>query len=169
MKQRGQCLLLYASDIWVCTIIRSVTVFNRPLPSSKNPHFQNEARCTTFLVKMSFICMRMKNHFHIKGWAPTLVLKQRLGGTRKWPIVWLEVITVKPRFTNARLTRTPCNYRQFSLSLLKTFTFSLNSTRFRIRTPANGDTDTFFLPNQQILIHSQPRLCGHFIIGCALY
>ena len=33
---------------------------NRPPPSSKNPHFQNEARCTTFLVKMSFICMRMK-------------------------------------------------------------------------------------------------------------
>ena len=46
---------------------------NRPLPSSKNPRFQNEARCTTFFVKMSFICMRMKNHFHIKGWAPTLV------------------------------------------------------------------------------------------------
>ena len=28
---------------------------NRPLASSKNPHFQNEAKCTTFLVKMSFI------------------------------------------------------------------------------------------------------------------
>ena len=41
--------------------------FNRPLPSSKNPHFQNEARCATFLVKMSLICMRMKNDFHIKG------------------------------------------------------------------------------------------------------
>ena len=27
-----------------------------PFPSSKNPHFQNEAKCTTFLVKMSFIC-----------------------------------------------------------------------------------------------------------------
>ena len=24
-------------------------------------HFQNEARCTTFFVKMSFISMRMKN------------------------------------------------------------------------------------------------------------
>ena len=58
---------------------------NRPLSSSKNPHFQNEARCTTFLVKMSFICMRMKNDFHIIGWAPTLVLKQRSGGTWKWP------------------------------------------------------------------------------------
>ena len=63
-----------------------VIIVNRPLPSSKNPHFQNEAKCTTFLVKMSFICMRMKNDFHIKGWAPTLVLKQRPGGTRKWTI-----------------------------------------------------------------------------------
>ena len=51
----------------------------RPLPSSKNSHFQNEAKCTTFLVKMSFICMRMKNHFHIKGWALNLVLIQRPG------------------------------------------------------------------------------------------
>ena len=59
---------------------------NRPLPSSKNPHIQNEARCSIFLVKMSFICMRMKNDFHIKGRASTLVLKQRPGGTRKWPI-----------------------------------------------------------------------------------
>ena len=40
---------------------------NRPLPSSKNPLFQNEAKCKTFLVEMSFICVRMTNHFHIKG------------------------------------------------------------------------------------------------------
>ena len=45
----------------------SLYVRNRPLPSSKIPHFQNEARCTTFLVTMSFICMRMKSDFHIKG------------------------------------------------------------------------------------------------------
>ena len=63
--------------------------YNKPLPSSKNPHFQNEARCTTFLVKMSFICTRIKNDFHIKGSAPTLRLKQRPGGTRKWPITSL--------------------------------------------------------------------------------
>ena len=43
----------------ICTIY----LINRLLPSSKNPHFQNEANCTAFLVKMSFIRMRMKNHF----------------------------------------------------------------------------------------------------------
>ena len=47
----------------------------RSLPSSKNPHFQNEAKCT---AKMSLICMRTKYHFHIKGCAIHLVLIQRL-------------------------------------------------------------------------------------------
>ena len=28
----------------------------------------SQGKCTTVLVKMSFICMRMKNRFHIKGW-----------------------------------------------------------------------------------------------------
>ena len=79
-KTKEQCAKKY-----LCTSCRFPSVthrlpkLNRPLPSSKNPHFQNKARSTTFLVKMSFICMRMKNDFHIKGWAPTLVLKQRPG------------------------------------------------------------------------------------------
>ena len=59
---------------------------NRPLPSNRKPHFQNKAKCTTFLVKMSFICIRIKNHFHSKGWALNLVLIQRPGRTRKFPI-----------------------------------------------------------------------------------
>ena len=70
--------------------------FNRPLPSSKNPHFQNETKCTTFLVKMSFICMRMKNHFHIKGWLLNLVLIQRPGGTRKWPVRLILTLSIPP-------------------------------------------------------------------------
>ena len=40
---------------------------NRPFPSSKNFHLQNEAKCKAFLMKMNFICMRMKNHFPING------------------------------------------------------------------------------------------------------
>ena len=45
----------------------------------KNPHFQNEAKCTTFLFKISFICLRMQHHFHIKSWALNLVFIQRKG------------------------------------------------------------------------------------------
>ena len=48
--------------------------------------------CATFVVKLSFICMRITNHFHIKGWAPNLVLIQRSGGTRKWRIYWLCIV-----------------------------------------------------------------------------
>ena len=35
----------------------------RPFPSSKSYHFQNQAKWETFLVKMSFIRMRIKNVF----------------------------------------------------------------------------------------------------------
>ena len=35
----------------------------RPFPSSKNSHFQNEAKCETFLVIMSFIYIRRKTLF----------------------------------------------------------------------------------------------------------
>ena len=59
---------------------------NRPFPSSKKSHFQNEAKCETFVVKMSFISMTIKNHFHINGFALNLALKVRLFGTRKWPV-----------------------------------------------------------------------------------
>ena len=52
---------------------------NRPFPSSPGPLYQNEVRCSAFLVERSFICMGVKNHFHIKGWAPNLVLIQRPG------------------------------------------------------------------------------------------
>ena len=48
---------------------------NRPFPSSKKSHFQNEAKCETFFVKMSFICVLIKNHFHINGFALSLALK----------------------------------------------------------------------------------------------
>ena len=50
--------------------------------------FQNEAKCETFVVKMSFICIILENHFYINGFALSLVLKVRFFGTRKWPIVF---------------------------------------------------------------------------------
>ena len=35
-------------------------------------------------MKIGFICMIIKNHFHKKGFALGLVLKQRLAASRKW-------------------------------------------------------------------------------------
>ena len=66
---------------------------NRPFPSSKKSHFQNEAKCETFVEKMSFICIIIKNHFHINGFALSLALKARFFGTRKWPIHMFKFFT----------------------------------------------------------------------------
>ena len=40
---------------------------NFVIPMTKYPPFQNEAKWTAFLVELSFTCIRMKYHFHIKG------------------------------------------------------------------------------------------------------
>ena len=61
---------------------------NRPFSSSKDSRFQNEAKCKTFLVKMSGSCMRIKDHFLINRFALGLALRQRLEATRKWPITF---------------------------------------------------------------------------------
>ena len=57
-----------------------------PFPSFITSNFQSEAKWRAFLVKMIFICMRIKNNCHINGFAPCLGLKQRPGATRKWSI-----------------------------------------------------------------------------------
>ena len=59
---------------------------NRPFPSFPGPLHQNEVRCSTFDMEMIFHSHANKTHFQKKSWAPKLVLIQRPGGTRKWPI-----------------------------------------------------------------------------------
>ena len=89
---------------------------NRPLPSSKNPLFQNEAKCTNFLVEMSFICVRMTNHFHIQGWALTLVLIQRQGGTRKCPMKFCRWWLISPVYLGVRTCELFFLFRNFCFS-----------------------------------------------------
>ena len=55
----------------------------------KNPHFQSEANCKTFLVKMSFICMKIKIIF--LSLAVHVASKNKHGATRKWPIDHLGI------------------------------------------------------------------------------
>ena len=50
------------------------------------PLFQNEGWCSAFDMEINFHSHVNKTHFHKKGWAPSLVLKVRVFGTRKWPI-----------------------------------------------------------------------------------
>ena len=72
-------------------LVRVGRTYNRPFPSSRSSHFQNKANCKTFLVKMSFICKRTKNHFHINGFALCIVLKQGLWAT--WKMAYFNSIT----------------------------------------------------------------------------
>ena len=82
---------------------------NRPFSSSKNSHFQNEAKEQAIHVKINFICMRIKQLFftqisHVqeqeseirfrdKVFILSLVLKKRLEKTRKGP---MQVFNEKP-------------------------------------------------------------------------
>ena len=59
---------------------------NRPFPSFPGPLFQNEAKCSAFDMEIIFHSHAHKTHFHKKGCVPSLILKVRVFGTRKWPI-----------------------------------------------------------------------------------
>ena len=59
---------------------------NRPFPSSPGPLFQNEGRCWASDMKIIFLSHANKTHLYKKGCAPSLILKVRVFGTRKWPI-----------------------------------------------------------------------------------
>ena len=60
---------------------------NGPFPSSPGPLFQTEGRCWAFDMEIIFNSRANKTHFHKKGCAPSLILKVRVFGTRKWLIV----------------------------------------------------------------------------------
>ena len=61
-------------------VIQKAQKHSRPLIlSSKTSCFKNEAKCETFLVKISFIVMRIKIRQYINGFALRLPLKQRRG------------------------------------------------------------------------------------------
>jgi len=62
---------------------------SRPFPSCSKSLFRSEPKCEVIDTKMFFfILMQMKLIFTLKGSALSLVLKERIFRTRKWPISW---------------------------------------------------------------------------------
>ena len=53
----------------------------------QNPHFQNKRNCKTFLVKMRFICIRMKKKTWMASHLASLWNKGSDGATWKW-LAW---------------------------------------------------------------------------------
>ena len=65
---------------------------NKPFQSSPGPLFQNEGRCSAFDMEIIFHSHANKTHFHKKGCVPSLILKVRVFGTRKWPIILRNIL-----------------------------------------------------------------------------
>ena len=66
---------------------------NRSFRSSPEPLLQNEGRCSAFDMKMIYHSPANKTHFHKKGCAPSLILKLKVCGTRKWPFGFQKKLT----------------------------------------------------------------------------
>ena len=56
-------------------------------PSSPGTLYQNDVKCSAFDMEMIFHSQANTTHFHKKGCALGLILKVRVFGTRKWPIL----------------------------------------------------------------------------------
>ena len=69
-------------------------LFNRPFPSSPGPLYQNEVKCSTFDEEMIFHSHVNKIHIHKKCCTLGLILKVRVFGTRKWPILLIDRLYV---------------------------------------------------------------------------
>ena len=97
-------------------------VLRQAISEFPGPLFQNEGKCSAFDMEIIFHSHSNKTHFHEKGCAPSLILKVRVFGTRKWPIF-------PTRFPNQTLS----NF--FLLKSIKPFKFYLSVKRIgpRIR------------------------------------
>ena len=51
------------------------------------PHYESEAKCKVFVIKISRHSYPNKTNFHVKSFAFSLAFIVRLIATRKWPII----------------------------------------------------------------------------------
>ena len=82
---QGMILIAYKKSVYITIISKQLLLINRPCPSSPGPLFQNEGRCSASDMEIIFYSYANKTYFHKKGCAPSLILKVRVFGTRKWP------------------------------------------------------------------------------------
>ena len=46
-----------------------LSLLNRPFPSCFEPHYESEAKCKVFVMKISFLSNANKTNFHMKSFA----------------------------------------------------------------------------------------------------
>ena len=59
---------------------------NIAFASCFEPHYESEAKCKVFVMKISFHSYANKTYFHMKSFVLILAFIVRFTATRKWPI-----------------------------------------------------------------------------------
>ena len=87
---------LLPREFFLC---KTSPLYNRLFSSSPGPLFKNEGKCSAFDMEIIFHSYANKTYFHKNSCAPSLILKVRVFGTRKWPISKRDLVVKFARLT----------------------------------------------------------------------
>ena len=138
---------------------------NRPFPSSPGPLFQTEGRCWAFDMEIIFNSPANKTHFHKKGCAPSLILKVRVFGTRKWLIV----------IKHWSLMRSHCLFKRVPSFRLKERRIHIGQIDFSPDELPSGETTRYpsvFLPpsaTSRLTVYTRNWLTRTLIYTCLFF
>ena len=138
---------------------------NRPFPSSPGPLFQKEGRCWAFDMEIIFHSRANKTHFHKKGCAPSLILKVRVFGTRKWLIV----------IKHWSLMRSHCLFKRVPSFRLKERRIHIGRIDFNPDELSSGETTRYpsvFLPpsaTSRLTVYTRNWLTRTLIYTCLFF
>ena len=130
------------------TIVNKTFIRNRPLPSTKNPHFQNEAKSTTFLLKTSrffLLLLEWKTfpyqrrttqpRFETQKW-PSYCLYELVTSHRelKSNTTWIRFLSkfiernIQSKFTENEVKRSPFKFKKERENLSSCVLFKIHSS-----------------------------------------
>ena len=116
--------------------------------------YESEAKCKTFHMKISFVCIWMKTYFHDKNFALSLAFIMRFKATRKWSISNMK------RLKNFFFSQRIYIYSVlFLFSLL--FPFSGSNQRMEFL----GDSVLQFVVSVYLYKHFPEHHEGHLTVG----
>ena len=87
LRYHGFLLQILATSSELHCVKQLVSLSNEPFPSCVEPHYESEAKCKVFIMKISFHSYANKTNFQMKSFAFSLAFIMRFAATPKWPIV----------------------------------------------------------------------------------
>ena len=150
---------------WIDAMTTSMTWRQRKAARIKR---LSSSKCYEQWFCCLFIYLLYKNTFH--DWFQRISTKT----LNPWNTTQIKSSTIlvhaprEARFADTRLIQTPRSYGEFGDSFPCPWGKPLHFLEIQPGRPLMRPTmDSYFLPNQQILIESQPRQCGHFFDLCS--